>query len=180
MTSTDPLAQASDVADIWRPLSTDETTRVTRLLAKASAKLRQKCPFDVDERIALFATDPDAEIALDPQIVADVVATVVKRFLVNPDGAASNSEGAGPYSRAATYVNRYDKTGSDVRGAIQFTESDIDQLRPAVPAQVASSFRVHVPEPQLLIPRAGRFNGPFGPGIGPIVVPDLVQDSGVE
>lgn len=178
--ATEPLAMPDDVADLWHPLSTDETVRVTRLIDKASAKLRQACPFDIDERIALFTTAPTAPTALDPSIVADVVAQIVHRFLVNQDGVASGSSSEGPFSRSATFVNRYDKTGSDVRGAIQVTESDIDQLRPAVPAPVPSSFRVKVPCPQVLIPGVRRVNG-FGPGVAaPIVIPDYAPGSGAE
>jgi hypothetical protein len=180
MTSTEPLAETSDVADLWRPLSDAETTRVARLIVKATAQLRQNCPFDIDERIELYTTDPTAPIALDPTLVADVVATVVKRFLVNVDGVASSSEGVGPYSRSATFVNRYDKSGSDVRGALQVTESDIDRLRPAVPAPAPFAFRVGVPEPQLLIQRGARGTGTFGSPIGPVVVPDFAPGTGVE
>jgi hypothetical protein len=169
-----PLAQPSDVADIWRPLSTAETTQVTSLIAKASAKLRQKAPFDVDARITLFTTNPTAPTALDPTVVADVVATIVKRFMVNIDGVASSSEGVGPYSRSATYVNRYDKTGSDVRGAIQVTDSDIEQLRPAVPAPTVGTFRVNIPRPEVLVPYGRRTASPVsGQGYGSVIVPDV-------
>lgn len=126
-----PLADTSDVEAVWRPLQDTEVGQVTALIARASAKLRHAVPFDIDARIALYATDPTQPTALDPMVVADVVATIVKRFMVNIEGVASSSEGVGPYSRSATFVNRYDKTGSDVRGAIQVIDSDIDQLRPA-------------------------------------------------
>ena len=179
MKSTAPLAEPGDVEDLWRPLTADETVRVARLIDKASANLRQACPFDIDERTDLFEDDPDNAQALDPLTVASVVATKVKNYLVNPDGVATGSESIGPFAHSATYVNRYDKTGSDVRGSLQFTESDIDQLRPAVPAATASSFRYRVPRPQLLIP-AGRVRGRYGRGVGPVVVPDYAPGSGVE
>lgn len=167
---TEPLATPDDVADIWRPLTADETTQVTNLIVKASAKLRHACPFDIDARIALHEVASTDPTALDPTVVADVVATIVKRFLVNPEGAASGSDSEGPFSHSTTWVNRYDKTGSDVRGAIQVTDSDIDQLRPAVPAATASTFRYQIPCPQVLIP-GDRFGG--RPGVLPDVFPDM-------
>jgi hypothetical protein len=181
MSSSDyPFADPDDVADIWRPLTTDERVRVSNLIDKAAARLIQKCPFDLDARIALFQADSTDPAALDPLIVADVVATVVKRFLVNPDGFASASEAAGPFSRSGTYVNRYDKTGTDVRGSLQVTEADIEQLRPAVPATVASSFRVGIPRPKILIPQGGRVVGRIPIGFPPIIIPDVDPDAGAE
>lgn len=180
MSSNSPLADPSDVADVWRPLTADQEQKVARLIEKASSKLRHACPFDIDARIAQFATDPTVPTALDPTVVADVVATIVKRFLVNVDGFASTSETVGPYGRSGTFVNRYDKTGSDVRGAIQVIESDIDQLRPAVPAATPFAFKVGVPQPALLIPRGARGPGAFGSGVGPVVVPDYAPGTGVE
>jgi hypothetical protein len=177
MTSTEPLATPEDVADTWRPLTPAETGRVMSLIEKASAKLRHECPFDIDERVGLFSTDPTAPTALDPLVVADVVATIVKRFLANPEGFASTSEGDGPFSRSGTFVNRYDKSGSDVRGAIQVTPSDIAQLRPAVPTVVARSFRVNVPAPQILLTRGlGSRDG----ALGPVVIPDVFPGREVE
>jgi len=178
MTSYYPFADASDVADLWSSYTAADEQRVASLIEKAAAKLVHVCPFNLDERIALFATTPAAPTALDPSVVADVVAQIVKRFLVNQDGFASSSEAAGPFSRSGTYVNRYDKTGSDVRGAIQVTESDIDQLRPAVPAAVASSFRYRVPRPKILVP-AYRSIGQSGLG-KPFIVEDIAPGTGVE
>lgn len=173
-----PLATTDDVADLWRPLSADEETRVGSLIAKASAKLRHACPFDIDARIALFTTDPSNPQALDPTVVADRVAIIVHRYLVNQDGAASLSEGVGGFSRSITFVNRYDKTGADVRGELRITDEDIDELRPAVPAPVPSSIRVNVPCPQVLYPHGyGSRDGM--PGV-PVVTPDPWPGSGVE
>lgn len=171
-----PLATFNDVQDIWPPLTAaaaDEVARVDRLIAKASTKLRQKCPFDIDARVALFQITPDDPIALDPQLVADVVASIVKRFLANPNGLVATSEGAGPFSHTETFVSRYDKTGADTRGGMQVTDSDIEQLRPAVPSQVPSTIRLHLPDPQLLIPHGN-------PRGLPAVVPDVFPGIGAE
>lgn len=121
---TTPLATPDDVAVVWRPLTPDETVQVEALILRASAKLRHAARFNIDAAIAVHASDPTSPQAIDPIVVADVVATVVKRFLVNPNGAAS--ENVGPYSRV--YVARSDKSGADVRGALAVTASDLEQL----------------------------------------------------
>lgn len=181
MPTPTPLATPDDVADVWRPLLDTETAQVANLIRKASAKLRHACPFDVDARIALFTTDPENVQALDPDVVADVVATIVKRFLVNREGVASQSQGVGPFSKSATYVNRYDKTGSDVRGAIQIIDSDIEQLRPAVPAQTPTSFEVGIPDPRILVPRGGYAGqGRIGIGLPAVILPDIAPGTGNE
>lgn len=179
MVANTPLATSGDVAALWHPLSSAQEAQVTELIAKASGRLRHVCPWNIDDRIALYATDPANPMALDPEVVADVVATKVKNFLVNPDGAASSSSSAGPFSRAATYVNRYDKTGTDVRGSLHFTESDIDQLRPAQPSAIPSSFQIGVPDPQVVLP--GYLTGRRGgmPGVS-VVVPDVFPGRGSE
>lgn len=146
--STEPLADVQDVVDIWRPLSDAESATVGRLIDKASAKLRHACPFDIDARIALFETDPTQPTALDPSVVADRVASIVKRFLVNPDGAVSASRSAGPFSESTTYVNRYDKGGADVRGELQITEGDIDALRPSEPTEIPFTVELKPRSPQ--------------------------------
>ncbi|MGZ4588679.1 MAG: hypothetical protein ACXVX9_12860 [Mycobacteriaceae bacterium] len=122
-----PLASTDDVVDLWRPFtSTDEQARVSRLIVKASALLRQALPW-VDARIARFNTDPTDLGGLDPVTVATVVATMVKRYLVNPDGATNTSETAGIFSHAKGFALRGDK---DVRGELIVTESDIAALTP--------------------------------------------------
>lgn len=119
--ATTPLADSSDVADLWRPLTPDEDARVTRLIAMASSMLRQRAPW-VDDRIGLFQSDPTNPAALDPMTVSAVVATIVKRFLSNVQGVAS--EGIGPYS--VTYAIRGEK---DVRGEMYVTDGDLDKLK---------------------------------------------------
>ncbi len=120
------LAEPQDVADLWRPLTSDETQRVENLIGKASALLRQRLPW-VDARMARFAVDATDEGGLDPLAVANVVAGIVKRFLVNPDGATNMSEASGPYSQSKGFALRGDK---DVRGELIVTDSDVEALTP--------------------------------------------------
>lgn len=123
----DPLADAADVADIWRPLSAAEQTQATSLIVKASALLRAAAPFDIDVRLTLAADDPDR---LDPAVVATVVAGIVKRVMVNPDSAVSSTETVGPYSHSTTFAQR--SGSADVmRGDLVVTAADLAVLRPA-------------------------------------------------
>lgn len=153
-----PLATATDLADIWRPLTSDETTQATNLIAKASARLRQRCPFDIDERIALHGTDATDPKALDPAIVADVVANIVKRVMSNPNGVVSESETVGPYTHSSMYAGRY--SGAKQSNTLEVLDSDIDQLRPAQPAVMPATLRIGPGEAPSRVFEHGRTDKP--------------------
>lgn len=178
MANVSPLAKPADVTDLLPPIGDYDTDRIERHILKASASLRQVAPFDIDERIGLFLAAIDTPIALDPLLVATVVATIVKTFMINVEGVASRTDTEGPNSTSLTLVNRYDKSGSDTRGRIQATDADVQQLRPAVPSEIASSFRVGIPDPQLVIQHSW-VRDRYGRSV-PIVVPDFAPGSGVE
>lgn len=143
MAST-PLAETSDLEDMWRPLDTSEVQRAENLLAKASALLRQVQP-NVDARIAAFQEDPTDPIGVDPVLVATVVATIVKRFISNVEGATSQS--IGPLSMS--YALRGDK---DVRGELQVTSGDLQKLQMYRPKSRIGSIRVR---PSMAAPIGG-------------------------
>lgn len=146
-----PLADSDDVADLWRPLTSDEIDRVTRLIAKASAMLRQRAPW-VDDRIGLFQADPTNPAGLDPVTVASVVATIVKRFLSNVQGVVS--EGVGPYS--VTYAIRGEK---DVRGEMYVTDGDLEKLK--VPEKAGSRIGTVKTRPRMAPWPAGQVGKPY-------------------
>lgn len=177
MANVSPLAKPADVTDLLPPIGDYDIDRIERHILKASASLRQLTPFDIDQRIDWFETGLGTP-TLDPLQVATVVATIVKRFMVNVEGVASRTDTEGPNSTSLTLVNRYDKSGSDTRGAIQATDADVQQLRPAVPSEIASSFRVGIPDPQLVIQHSW-VRDRYGRSV-PIVVPDFAPGSGVE
>lgn len=130
------LATPADLATMWRPLLPDETSRAADLLLRASALLRQAVP-SIDDRIAQWTSSDDVPVgALDPTLVATVVATIVKRFIANVEGVASES--IGPYS--VSYALRTEK---DVRGELQVTANDLRALRPYQPKAALGSIRVH-------------------------------------
>lgn len=163
-----PLADASDVEDVWRPLTDDERIRVGSLLIKASALLRQLMP-NLDTRMALFATDPTTRMALDPVIVATVVATAVKDYVTNPAGAASETETVGPYSHSLSYVLRGEK--GPPRGVLGYSPALLAQLEPTVPeSEARQSIRT---KPALAPWPLGRYGGPnpFGSDYPDRIVP---------
>lgn len=125
------LAAFADVQDLLATLTVADQPRVENLITKASALLRQRLPW-IDARITRFEADPTDPGGLDPVSVATVVATMVKRYLVNPTGATNSSETVGPFSRSQGFALRGDK---DVRGELVVTESDIAALTPAKKAQ---------------------------------------------
>lgn len=154
------LAQVSDLEDMWRPLADAETPRAVNLIAKASALLRQAAPH-IDARIALFTSGSTDVGALDPILVATVVATIVKRFISNVEGVASQS--VGPYSVA--FALRAEK---DVRGELQVTDTDLAALRPYQPTAAIGSIKVR---PSL----APWPYGDYGPTTGRIIASELLD-----
>lgn len=124
---SEPLAVFADVQDLLPTLSSADETRVNNLLIKASALLRQRLPW-IDSRITRFEADPTDLGGVDPVTAATVVATMVKRYLVNPSGATNQSETIGPYAHSQGFALRGDK---DVRGELIVTDSDIANLTPA-------------------------------------------------
>lgn len=119
---TDALATYLDLQDMWRPLADSEIDRASGLLIRATALLRQAAP-SVDDRIAAWQANPADPRGLDPTVVATVVATIVKRFISNVEGVASQSVGG--YS--VSYALRTEKS---IRGELQVTKEDLEALFP--------------------------------------------------
>jgi hypothetical protein len=76
------LATHADVAARWRPLTAAEQTVAAAFLDDASALVRSKVP-DIDARIAA-----DANLAA---VAKGVVANMVRRVMLNPEGWRSSS-----------------------------------------------------------------------------------------
>ncbi len=95
----DPFATAADLAAGWRTLSSDEESRATVLLARASRIIRARRP-GIDALIA--AGDIDADL------VGDVACAMVKRAMqgpVNMDGVTQAQQTAGPFSQGVSFAN---------------------------------------------------------------------------
>lgn len=132
----DPLAETSDLEDMWRPLADSEVSRASNLIDKASAMLRQATRQTIDTRIGLWETNPTDPRAVDPLVAATVVATIVKRFISNVDGVVSKNVTVGPYSQSEAFALRGDK--NDLRGQMIVTDEDLATLAPELPPQVGS------------------------------------------
>lgn len=70
-------AEPADLESIWRPLSEEETSRVSVLMDYASAMVQQAVP-DVDTWIS--------DGSLTAQSVRYVVVQMVYRYMLNPEG----------------------------------------------------------------------------------------------
>ena len=95
------FASTDDVETLFRPLSDTEDGQAERLLRMASNLIRQKVA-NIDVRIAASVAPQAGVVPIDPEIVADVTASMVVRVLRNPQGV--KAEGIGPAS--ATYDDR--------------------------------------------------------------------------
>lgn len=93
----DPFADWLDVK-IGRPFTSDEIELVVDWIDKASQLVRDTVPdiggLDVDERIA--------EGSLSQATVRDVVAAMVRRVMLNPEGNSAVTEQTGPFSVTRT------------------------------------------------------------------------------
>lgn len=145
-----PLATPADVTVLLsllpsyqRPEVTDD--QLANLIGIASTRLRQRAKW-VDSRMALYETNPGDPSALDPRLVASVVANIVRRVLTNPMGYASETraETIGPYTASETgsYVNARSTNDSTVRGEIYVSDADIASLGVATKGRKLGSIRV--------------------------------------
>lgn len=90
----EPFATPSDVEAIWRPLTGNEESTVMAWIEQASQQVRDEVPLvlglDIDERIISGS--------LSAVTVRSVVAQMVRRVMINPDGDSSVTEQTGPFS----------------------------------------------------------------------------------
>jgi hypothetical protein len=113
-----------DVADRWRPLTSAEQTVAETLLFDASMLIRARFP-GIDDQIAAGGVDPD--------VVAMVVAGMVKRAMIAPaDGLSQQSESVGPYSHSQSYANPL--------GNVFLTAADVTLILGYQPAAQSSQF----------------------------------------
>lgn len=111
---------------LLRPLTDLELTYIDGLIAQASSLLRTRVPA-LDALIARYAADPTDLGAVSSDTVAAVLAGVVKKYLTNPGGLASETQTEGPFSKSTAYALRSEK---ERRGALEITDDDIKALFP--------------------------------------------------
>jgi hypothetical protein len=154
----DPFAEPLDVETaLLRPLTDTELVYVPGLLQQASDQLRNKAP-SIDNRIAWYLADRTNPAGVSPGVVASVIAGVVKRYMSNPRGWASETETVGIYSTSHSYALRGEK---ETRGALQVTDDDLRELFPNRKRLRVGSLRL---QPAL----APRPVGRYGPLPGPV------------
>lgn len=119
-----PFADATDVADRWRPLSDAEQQTADVLCGDASRLLLARFP-GIDGQIVSGQVDAET--------VTQVVAGMVKRAMVAPaDGITSQSETTGPYGHSQTYANPL--------GNVFLTQADITLILGYQPAAQSHTF----------------------------------------
>lgn len=155
---TSPFATSDDVeAALLRPLTDRERNYVPTLLDQASALLRTAAP-SIDNRIAKYHANQADKSGANPVTVASVVAGIVKRYMVNPTGIASQADAAGPQSHSVSYALRSEK---ETRGALQVTSDDLSTLFPNLKRLRAGTIRTRA----ALAPRpVGRYGPPLPRG----------------
>lgn len=114
------FATAADVANLWRPLTAEETTRAGFLLGVASRRVRRDFP-DVDDRIASGAVD----FADVRDVVASMVIPVLGAAPV--PGARSWSVASGSESRSVSVGS---STSANPLDLFEFAEWMLDILSP--------------------------------------------------
>ena len=114
----EPFATPSDIEAIWRPLTGDEESTVLAWIEEASQQVRDEVPLvlglDIDERIAAGS--------LSLTTVRSVVAQMVRRVMINPDGDSSVTEQTGPFSVTRT------KARATSSGALYLSAAELRRL----------------------------------------------------
>jgi hypothetical protein len=122
----EPLTTQTAVsAKLLRPFTDNELGSIDGLISEASSQLRWIRP-DIDSSIAAWPQG-----GIDPDIVRGMLASVIKRVLVNPKGLWSTSETEGDYSISETYPgSRAGDAAASGGGDLQITADDLAKLIP--------------------------------------------------
>lgn len=120
----DSPATFQDVADRWRPLTTEEQAKVTLLLADAWALIKLRIP-GIEARLG--AIPP----TLDVNLVIMVQAAMVMRMMRNPDG----------YRQEQIQGYSYTRDDNSASGVLSLTADEIDLLEDAASSSGAYTIR---------------------------------------
>lgn len=124
----EPLVDSDDVETaLVRPLTATEAKYIDGLMAQSEALLRTAWP-TIDDRVALWGEIPQDPSAIDPAAVRTVLAGVIKRYLVNVDGAATKSESAGPFAHTTSFASYGKNLSGGVQGVLIITPEDLKAL----------------------------------------------------
>lgn len=95
-------ATLTDVASLWRPLTTAEQARATELLKVISDSLRVEAEH-VGKNLDLMVEESDALANVAKSVVVDVVARTLMTS-TNHEPMTQYSESAGGYSASGTFL----------------------------------------------------------------------------
>ena len=112
-----PTVAVTDVESRWRPMTDAEKVVATARIADAETELKLRLR---DVGVEAPIADDDLWAALYKRTVADAV----RRYMLNPEGWASESESGDDYS----YTNRRD--ASIASGTIYVTDDEVTRLLP--------------------------------------------------
>jgi hypothetical protein len=129
-----------------RPLTSTEAQFVDGLCEQAIAKLTAALP-SIDARVAAYEADATTPAGINPALVTSVLATVVKRVLVNPQGAWSATQAVGPKSQSVTFGGGRAGGAVDAPGALAITPGDIDEILGRSAFAVPGTIRTRPPRP---------------------------------
>lgn len=121
----DLVTQGDVEAALLRPLTDTEKPYIATLISQASSRLRGRIR-NLDDRIAAYEADTAAVGGIDPDRVASVLAGVLKRYMVNPEGAASRSETTGPESASVSFASYGKAIGGT--GVLTISQQDVDDV----------------------------------------------------
>lgn len=96
------FATISDITSLWRPLSTDETTRAEALLPIVSDSLRQEAT-KVGKDLDVMVAEDEALQSVAKSVTVDVVARVLMTS-TDSEPMTQTSESALGYSFSGTYL----------------------------------------------------------------------------
>lgn len=96
------FATISDITSLWRPLSTDETTRAEALLPIVSDSLRQEAA-KVGKDLDVMVAEDEALQSVAKSVTVDVVARVLMTS-TDSEPMTQTSESALGYSFSGTYL----------------------------------------------------------------------------
>lgn len=136
-----PTVSPSDVANLWRPLSSAEVTVATTRILLVEAELRKELRLH-----GISGTPVVGDVGMDDSDAVDewktlyvgIVAEVVRQSLLNPEGWLEERESIDDFERS----RRRDAATST--GVAFLTEADVEKLLPREPRPKRGAFSIRL------------------------------------
>lgn len=124
--------EQSDIEQVWRPLTAGEAALITGLSGKAWRHIKTRFP---DIEITTTVYPPAVEPLVSPDVVRDVMGSMIIRVLKNPDSLRIRSESIDDHTDAATL------DAAISSGELYLTADEVALL---TPAPVVPSYGMYV------------------------------------